>query len=699
MKIIGVSRGFCVVKTQSSDPFITTHMSLSVITKPAFLHDYGDQTTVNDVPNVITQSVSALKDDDGNARSLTIGATQNLNLESRNDVNVYLGADTNNALSLYASSFDQGTATRTDTPLLSVHHSSVDGIARTTLTTPGNVLVGSDNPSDHSTQVGNVILTQLNNTQVLDTDLTSFTIDKSLLLNGNLSVRHNIVTDGNIYGANLNIWSDRDSNVHPYTRLGFGIRINNDDQLEFVKHVRFDASNAVTKKLAVFGSRATTVTSNDTSDTSYLVFDNLGTVAVASNESISGIVSIGQWQANASNIFVSGPSNVGIGTTSPKARLHVSGNVIVSDGGSLGIGTVAPPTHRLQVKGDGCFASTLTVQNSNATTLVKLNAEATHPTGLEVFDASVTASGKIRAVGCGKSTLYDTDNFYMNYTHIADHCASNYVTLGSTQTPNSFVVDARGYVGLRNVIPECHLHVGSTDLDETERVLVSSRKSAALHLRGNMFDEHGASNAQSNGESAYLYITTAGTNDSPDENAKSKAIIGIVPNSNVDPRGDAFTDALPRSLLVGCKGSNEHIQIGTSNAVHVTVTNTGNVGIGDVDPQYKLVVDGQILATHETLVTSDRRLKHDIVRIDQALDKVEQLNGYTFRRKDDTDDTRRYCGFMAQEVQRIIPEAVALDNQGYLSVAYGSTVAVLVEAIKELNGQVKTIKTMLMNSE
>jgi hypothetical protein len=90
--------------------------------------------------------------------------------------------------------------------------------------------------------------------------------------------------------------------------------------------------------------------------------------------------------------------------------------------------------------------------------------------------------------------------------------------------------------------------------------------------------------------------------------------------------------------------------------------------------------------------TSDERLKTDIRNIENALDKVMQLRGVLFTRiNDGVADT----GVIAQEILKVLPEAVKLNENGYFAVAYGNIVGLLIEAIKELKTQLDEIKKKL----
>jgi hypothetical protein len=99
-----------------------------------------------------------------------------------------------------------------------------------------------------------------------------------------------------------------------------------------------------------------------------------------------------------------------------------------------------------------------------------------------------------------------------------------------------------------------------------------------------------------------------------------------------------------------------------------------------------------LVATGDVTSTSDRRFKTALRVIEDALGKVRQLNGYTFARTDDENPDRRHTGLIAQELQKVLPEAVVESKLGLLSVAYGNTVGLLVEAIKALDVEVQSLK-------
>jgi hypothetical protein len=117
-----------------------------------------------------------------------------------------------------------------------------------------------------------------------------------------------------------------------------------------------------------------------------------------------------------------------------------------------------------------------------------------------------------------------------------------------------------------------------------------------------------------------------------------------------------------------------------------TLTTNDRVGIGgaiSTTATTKLYVHGDILATGDVTASSDRRLKTDIKRIENALDKVCSLGGYTYVMND-----KPSSGLIAQEVLEVLPEVVHGSEETNYSLAYGNIVGLLVEAIKELKEKI-----------
>ena len=155
------------------------------------------------------------------------------------------------------------------------------------------------------------------------------------------------------------------------------------------------------------------------------------------------------------------------------------------------------------------------------------------------------------------------------------------------------------------------------------------------------------------------------------------------------------TGGQANGVNVQCASTNNDVYVlranagGDSNAL--VVSGAGNVGVGKYQPGYKLDVTGTIRATSDVIAFSDKRVKENIITVNNALNKVTKLRGVTYTRKDIDDKTTK-IGVIAQEVLEVLPEVVKKDDVGMYSVAYGNMAGVFIEAIKELKAEVDSLK-------
>ena len=162
----------------------------------------------------------------------------------------------------------------------------------------------------------------------------------------------------------------------------------------------------------------------------------------------------------------------------------------------------------------------------------------------------------------------------------------------------------------------------------------------------------------------------------------------------LDVAGDIILDAAGDDIKLSSAGTHEgNINLASSNLTFKSIVsdkdmifqgNDGGVAITALT--LDMSAAGAATFNNDVTAFSDERLKTEIKTIENGLEKVLQMRGVTFKR-DGVDGT----GVIAQEIQKILPQVVH-DKQEYLSVAYGNMVGVLIEAVKDLQGQIDKLK-------
>ncbi len=151
-------------------------------------------------------------------------------------------------------------------------------------------------------------------------------------------------------------------------------------------------------------------------------------------------------------------------------------------------------------------------------------------------------------------------------------------------------------------------------------------------------------------------------------------------------------------LTISSQNASGSLIFNTNNAERFRVNASGFIGIGTSNPTVRLQVAGDIIA-NSIAGSSDTRFKTNILPIENPLHKVLQLRGVTFDWKTKEFPNRmfsenRALGFIAQEVEQVIPEVVQTENnsEGFKSVQYDKVVALLVEAVKEQQKQIEQLQ-------
>lgn len=102
--------------------------------------------------------------------------------------------------------------------------------------------------------------------------------------------------------------------------------------------------------------------------------------------------------------------------------------------------------------------------------------------------------------------------------------------------------------------------------------------------------------------------------------------------------------------------------------------------------------EGNVTTTGTINGSSDARLKTNINTMTGSLDNILKLRGVTFNWKESSDNRLHY-GFIAQEIEKVFPDLVGTDSNGFKTVNYSGVIPVLTEAIKTQQEEIESLKS------
>ena len=354
-----------------------------------------------------------------------------------------------------------------------------------------------------------------------------------------------------------------------------------------------------------------------------------------------------------SPFVIAGDGNVGIGTTGPGEKLHVV----------MGAGTV--PT----VSAD----SVALFQNND--------------------DTSDLSRISILGGNAGFSVVEFSDADDADVGTIAYNHSTNALLFRTNAVSSRMIIDADGNVGIGTTGPQSRFHI-QQDLNDAATATPGSAASYQMYLNGA---------AGTSGDTVGIAFGTV--------DGAATDVTGSI--YAVDAGAGGIGD-----LAFATKNSNETV------TEKMRILSSGNVGIGTTDPSQKLHVAGTARITTSVAVTDDRtlctiaasgeiefkdgacgtsslRYKENIEGLDYGLEEINKLNPVFFNYIKDSsgasslsmvgDRTKRKVGFIAEEVNEIIPEVVIWEEGQIDGIDYAYMTAVLAKAVQELDLKVSEL--------
>jgi hypothetical protein len=206
---------------------------------------------------------------------------------------------------------------------------------------------------------------------------------------------------------------------------------------------------------------------------------------------------------------------------------------------------------------------------------------------------------------------------------------------------------------------------------------------------------------------ADLQISFTGSNTGPGD-------INFLVNVGGDVRMQAGVND---ETVINDAGTLTHFRVegtgaGSSNLIYAkadgadtslgNVTYNGCVGIGKIPSGFRLDVEGSGQFSGYVTCPSDQRLKINVEPIPNPLEKIALVSGVTynwdienFPERNFTNDVQ--VGFIAQEMEKVLPQAVLIAEDGFRSLAYDRVTALLWEAVKAQQVQIKALQEQMAN--
>lgn len=233
---------------------------------------YIDTGFVNVVNNMAALNIVAMPNEVTNSReSLFLGASKDVIIQANEDLKLNMGSS-NQIRFLDVNAVDSLVV-------------STNSTTATLSTVTKDFVLTTANNASHTFTIGSTQLSESNAYQVIQTSkVDGYLIRDDVRVMGvgvfdqSVSVGRNLHCSSNVFAQNYNLYKYNTAgsacNLNNASTTGFAFTINDKDQLELVKYTNFSNNETVTKRIALFGTRQ--LSSNDSSDTGYAEFNNIG---------------------------------------------------------------------------------------------------------------------------------------------------------------------------------------------------------------------------------------------------------------------------------------------------------------------------------------------------------------------------------------------------------------------------------------
>jgi hypothetical protein len=287
---------------------------------------------------------------------------------------------------------------------------------------------------------------------------------------------------------------------------------------------------------------------------------------------------------------------------------------------------------------------------------------------------SATAVPVITVDAQGRITAASTSSISTDLTIAADTGSADTVTLGTD------TLTFTGGTGIATAVTDNTITINGSNATTSTKGIASFSSDNFDVSSGTVTIKPGG---VANDELANSAVTINGTSVSL---GGSLDLTGLTNNSGditLDASGDIILDGDGADVYLKDGGTTyARFNNGGTSTMRLYAGSTLNTTFSNDD----ITVQGDVTSL------SDARTKENILTVENASDLVSQLRGVWYHK---IDDPNRKVGVIAQEVEEVLPEVVKTDDNGMKSVDYGKMVGVLIEAIKDLQQEVESLKSKI----
>lgn len=288
-------------------------------------------------------------------------------------------------------------------------------------------------------------------------------------------------------------------------------------------------------------------------------------------------------------------------------------------------------------------------------------------------------NGRINILNNGESVFIGqnaglNDDFTNNYNTAI---GSNALFTNTTGNANTAI----GRNALYSNNEYCNTAVGNNALKEN----TSGYNSSVFGFNALTANVSGFQNVVLGAYAMYTNVTGSnntviGMNAGRNATGSNNVFLGIATGKDATGDGNVF---LGSNAGFSETGSNK-LYIDNSNTTSPLIYGEFNTNYLQVNGNFDVGTsgDGTVARANAWNTFSDRRWKTNFKKIENSLDKLNQINGYYYNWKDKKDQSLQ-VGVIAQEIEAVLPEIVSTDKNGYKSVDYSKISALLIQVAKE----------------